>query len=563
MGISFRDLKKTILNKRVAWLTAIFALVLQGQACKETLDPLEMKSMGVYNYGAVDARFCTSPPAPAQQKLKYLFILDHSASNKPGITQDINDVTNTDADGSRRYGPMVNFINNLALDDKTTPYFGLIDFDDTAYQATGLNGFEPDPVRFLNIAKTDWIGTGTALAPSPNDSGFTNYQAALNLAYTMIQQDAQGEAALQSGAPVTSVYQIVFVSDGIPTIQAVNGTLYTQIFNTDIQPVIANILALKNTPSLAKFIANISLNTAYYFNTADGAKPAAITLLGKMATSGNGMYEQYASGQQILYQTFAPASRSVVNQLVDVFVQNENGVWWDDGHFMLDSDGDGLPDAIERQMGSSAFVQDSDGNGVSDLVEYRTKGMACNDPSCTQAGRDPYSICSGYGPSLDANNNVTFQSSGNDGMNDCEKFLMNGTTQSFNGNGNMIPDFLALVNSMSIQVADAAVALADPFGNGMNNYQKLKMGLPIQISRDQTGEFETRNTSLTVDSVDDMGVTCYHLSVDHIALSSAKNKMKIFVIQNSALLQDKAFLMTAEKGLDETLNATFDVGEFK
>ena len=539
-----------------------FLIVLPG--CKETLDPLEEASTGVYSYGTVDAHFCTSIPAPAQQKLKYLFIMDHSASNKPIATLDTSDVQNTDPDGARRYGPMINFVNTLSVDANTTPYYAMIDFNDTASQPAGLNGFSSDTAAFVAAATTDWIGTGTALLPSPVDSVFTNYQDALNLAYQLIQEDAESEAAVQNNSSVvTSIYQIIFVTDGAPVIETNSTTLYTQVFSTDIQPVITTILALKTDPIVGPYISNISLNTAYYF-LLGSPNAGAVTLLGQMAATGNGLFEQFATGQQILYQAFAPANRAIVNDLADVFVENENGVWWDNGQFMLDTDGDGLPDAIEAQLGSNPNLKDSDGNGVSDLVEYRTKGTVCNSPNCAQAGRDAYSMCAGYSPTTDANNNVTFQSSANDGLNDCEKFLLNASTQSFNGNGDLIPDLLAFKNTLSIQTADGAVALADPFGDGITNYNKLKMGLPIQISKKQVpSSYQTRITSLTVDSVDNTGVTCYHYVVNGIALSGPTNTMKVYVVQNSSMIQNKTVLMTAEKSLGSGLISSFAATDFK
>ena len=82
-------------------------------------------------------------------------------------------------------------------------------------------------------------------------------------------------------------------------------------------------------------------------------------------------------------------------------MQNVNGLWWDDGRFMADTDGDGLPDLIEAQFGSDPSNPDSDGNGVSDFVEYKTKGNPCNDSLCRASKRDPYALCAGYGPVTD------------------------------------------------------------------------------------------------------------------------------------------------------------------
>jgi len=563
MFVSFRDFHSILKNSLLVQASVLCALT--TTACKdESLVPVERIMSGVYNYGTVDARFCLSTPTPAHQKLKYLFVVDHSASNKPGVTIDLTDVQNTDPTGGRRYGPMINFVKNLNPDPNTSTSFGIIDFNDTATQPTGLNGFEPDLTTFVNIATTDWIGGGTANSPSPADSGFTNYQAALSLAQQVIAKDAQAESVLQSKPIVSVVYQIVFVSDGAPTILATGGsTLYTQQFTADLQPVISKIMDLKNNPTLSPFIAGISLNTAYYFNTAQAPNANAVTLLQQMANAGSGLFIQFASGQQILYQQFAPPSRNVLNELADVFVENENGVWWDNGQFMLDSDGDGLPDLIEQQFGSNPNLKDSDGNGVSDLVEYRTKGHPCNSATCAPSGRDTYAICAGFSPTKDASGNVSFASSANDGLNDCEKYLLSGNPQSFNSNGDLIPDFFSLKNTIPIQPGNSNVALADPFGDGITNYDKVKLGLPIQVSNKQLSAFDARTSTLVTESSTG-GINCYHLTVENVALASPQDKIKVYVVQNNSLIQNKAFLMTAEKTMnDQGRTANFVAGDFK
>ena len=530
----------------------------------EELQPLQRAMVGVYNYGKVDARFCSSSPAPAQQKLKYLFIVDHSASNKPGLPLDPADIQNSDADGARRYGPMINFVRNLTPDPSTLTSFNIIDFNDTAYQPAGMTAFESDIDTFINNASTDWIGSGTAAIPSPDDSGFTNYQDAFSLAEQIIRQDALTESVTQSGTIVTTVYQIILVTDGAPIVQAADGvSLYTQDFDVDLRPVINNILDIRNNPTLGKYVANISINTAYYYNTNLAPSVDAVTLLEQIANEGDGHFLQFASGQQILYQQFAPPSRSVLNQLADVFVENTNGVWWDDGRFMLDSDTDGLPDAIERDISSNSNAYDSDGNGVSDLVEYRTKGRACDAQNCATLGRDPYAICAGYNPTTDTAGNVHFNSNANDGLNDCEKFLLNGSIQSFSSTGNLIPDLLSLKNTISIQSGNVNVALADPFGDGMNNYAKLKYGLPIQVSKKYVSDFDTRISNLVVESTDISGVTCYRLTVDKVALSAMNNKIKVYIVQNTSLIQDKPFLRTAEVTVNSDRHAVFQAIDFR
>jgi hypothetical protein len=544
----------------------ILALILVGAGmvgcAREPLKELDTAYSLLVGYGSVDAQFCTKAPTPAQQNLKYLFVLDHSASNQPGFPNPLtpNDLSSTDPQGSRRYGPMVNFIQTMAPVPMITPYFGLIDFNDSALEPQGLSGFESDVPKFLAAVTKDWIGGGTAQFPSPNDAGFTNYQDALQLALQIIKQDAQAAAGVGG---ITNAYVIVFVSDGAPTVPtpgALNPT-YTQDFTTDIEPVIQQLLNLKNDPAVGDYISNITLNTAYYFDNAP--VPAADTLLQAMANAGNGQYIRFAAGQNVLYQQFAPPARNIRNLLVDVFVENESAIWSDDGRLMLDSDTDGLSDLIESQQKSRSNVKDTDGNGVSDFVEYSTKGYACDGIACSPIGRDPYALCAGFSP-ITVNGRVTFSSSTNDGFNDCEKFLLGANRTVFNTNGNLIPDTFAFKSGLPIIPGTANSAFLDPFRDGITNYEKLKSGLPVQVSKATLFNYKTRVTSLVPTSSPSPQVDCYHLSVSQIALTGLNNRIRIDLVQNGSVLSNKPFLQSAAKSFDGTsATISFGSGDFK
>jgi hypothetical protein len=318
-----------------------------------------------------------------------------------------------------------------------------------------------------------------------------------------------------------------------------------QTFAADIGPALNGIMGLKSQVPYNSLIANITIDTAYYDNGT--IIPAAQMLLQQMSLAGNGQYLQFDSGANILYQQFAPPSQALELNLADVFVDNLNAVWWGNGSFMPDSDGDGIPDAIEAQLGSNPSLRDSDGNGVSDLVEYRTKGKPCNDPNCAAAGRDQYAICAGFSPVTDASGNVTFSSTSNDGLNDCEKFLMSANPATYNTNGDLVPDFFAFRFGLPIQPGTSAEAFADPFRDGIENYQKLKLGLPLQVSAASLSNgFLQRSLSLTQTSSSPTGVSCYSLTASHVALASPTDTIRVMMVQNAAVAQDKPFMLFAE-----------------
>ncbi len=533
---------------------------------KHPLSPLDYASNVVVGYGAIDAHICSSAPSPAVQNLKYLFILDHSSSNQPGFPISPGDVTNSDAQGTRRYGPLVDFINpaNFVADPTSPTSYDLIDFNDIAAEVLPLNGFTSDAAAFMNVITSDWKGSGTPAVPVPFDSGFTNYQAALKLAKQVITKDLQIQAANPVNPVVKTSYVIIFVSDGLPIVGTGNSAspTYMQTFATDLSPTITDLKDLRNDPLLGSLVSNVTLNTAYYNNGLPDA--SAVSLLQTLAIAGNGQYLQFNAGQNVLYQRFAPPSREIRNELVDVFVENQNAVWWTDGSFLQDSDGDGLPDMVEAQNNSNPNAVDSDGNGVSDLVEFRTKGHPCNDANCAPAGRDKYAICAGFSPATDGAGNVTFSSSTNDGLNDCEKFLLGGNRNSFNSNGDLIPDEYAFKSSLPIIAGSGGSAFSDPFLDGITNYSKLKMGLPLAVSLKTLLDIEHRQTAIVAESSPSPDIACYHFTVGKIALSASNNRVKVMIVQNSSGVEDRPFLKVAYARFSEDhTTVTLSPGDFK
>ncbi len=548
------------LSFNIYTLLVVLALGLFG-CSKRNLQPLNEASSSVMAYGTVNANFCTNPPAPAAENVKYIFILDHSASNQPGFPLVTGDVSNTDPMGSRRYGPMINFIQNLTPEPNMTTSFALIDFNDTAYQPGTLIGFDSNASTFISTAQTDWIGNGTASAPSPYDKGFTNYQSALQMALQLIQSDLQSQAVLAQTPVVQDQYHIIFVSDGVPTVSTTSGGTYTQTFSGDIEPVISSIMNLKSNPTFGPYISSITLSTAYYYN--DVQLPNAEALLQQMAQAGNGQYLQFAAGQNILYQQFAPPVTNIQNKLMDVLVQNENGVWWSNGQFMQSTAGDGLPDAIKEQMGANPMLKDSDGNGVSDFVEYLLNGKPCQDPNCSHAGANPYSVCAGIPHTTDANGDIHYISSSNDGLNDCEKYLLDANASTFNTNGDLIPDLFALEQGLPITPGTSWQAFADPFGDGITNYDKIKLGLPLSVSDKSLIGFKQRQTTLVPVPSSNPDESCYRLTVNNVALAALNNTIRVIVVQDSSAGQSKPFMTSAAKQMDpSSLSVSFAPGDF-
>ena len=565
--------------------------LIYSNCTKENLVPLSKTVIAASQKNqtaTLDAGFCTDVPVPAQQKIRYLFILDHSSLNQVAVINNGN-TSNSDPTGSRRYGAIINFVQNLVPSPQVSVGFDIIDFSDSSNtkQVAGLNTFDTDVNDFINIATSDWEGPNQdPLNPAPTDGGFTDYNAALQAAYTLIQQDLQNQLDLSTtqSSIVSTNYILVFVTAGTPVVQTTvdlngntlgsPGTSFTEDYTTLVKPALMQVLGLKTDPKYSQFVSSITLNTAYYYNTAslptDAATSATVDYLKQMALDGNGTF-QNSSGAQVLYQSFAPPLISLQSQLVDVFIENKNAVWWN-GTLLQDSDGDGIPDAVEGQLGSNATLSDSDGNGVSDLVEYTTAGKTCTASGCSQGGRNLFAICAGFNPQVDSTGLTKYQSTSNDGLNDCEKYVLGANYKSFNSSGSLIPDFMALKNGISIQPGNPYVGNAIPFADSLTNYSKLKMGLPVNSAVTDLTRYKVRVTNLEVaplptDSAnpkhDNLAVSCYHMNVSNIAVTGDANTLRVSLVMNSALGQDKAYMKVAETRLPASLSVQVSDTDFK
>ena len=242
------------MNKLILITTAFLALHALSACNDNPLVPLNAESVQQNATSYVQVNFCTDPAVNQKIVQKMLIILDHSGSNAenylmasdgsgaPALVNGtivISKQYATDPTGHTRYGDintpgtLLNYLNHLAPNDPTDPtqYFALIDFNTqvTSYPANET-GFTSDIPSFYQYVLNDAGGLYPNNNP-PNDTGDTDYNAALQAAATIINGDIQSAAncaalPLGSASPgswcpnpgvaVSSYYTIVFMSDGSP-----------------------------------------------------------------------------------------------------------------------------------------------------------------------------------------------------------------------------------------------------------------------------------------------------------------------------------------------------------
>ena len=578
-----------------------------GPGNDKTLVPLsvKVKELAVPPPQTVKVNFCTPAPTVQNTATKTLIILDHSGSNFQNYKMSTDgsgapDTSTgsvvilpslaTDPNGLLRYGSptstgtLLNYLSSLPANDPNKPahYFALIDFNDKApLNSKGSKSFTSDVQGFYNIVLNDKVSSGSL---PTGDAGATSYVNALTAGLTLINQDiANAEACaklptttaptptcLQPGIPVASSYIVVFMSDGSPIIKTGLAIQNGQVISNPLDPkecpypnlLLSQVICKESTDQILgivgqmvqltgnrQFVAGVNLFTLYYY-VPGNADTASQQLLQQMAVAGNGLSYSALSGSNVNYSLFQPPQQQAQYSLQDVFVTNASGVWWTDGNFYSDTDGDGLPDFIEKQWGSDPLNPRTAGNGISDLVRYRlslNKSTTCSKKGsnglCQDFASDMFANggpCSGLiAPTQDPlySSAVLYHSSDPSGLNDCEKVLLgdSGGIDNPDSNGDSIPDWLEFINQIPFQIG------SNP---GVNNsqsdsytlYEKVKYSLPTSVSLDNYPQIKPAVYNLQVTNANSGQPLCYSLDVTNLPTATPLDKIRVDVMFKSNLV---------------------------
>ena len=506
----------------------------------------------------VQVNFCSGYRKPILKKIKYLFIIDHSSSNNSGQISDLG--------GYRRYSNLYYFIKDMganASSQNSDLSFMAINFSSAITFGGGESSFV-GPDQFLTNITRDWIGSkGSSNHPIPDDGGDKNYSTALSAAYDKIFTDLV-DTVNHGEAQNLTEYHIVFMSDGIPYSHysccavAVQMWDIEQRFAAPLQLQVQAIKSLGSDLLFSKYISNIEINTIYYAPDSlnlnydcpsipsDSTSPdAARCLLQKMALAGSGKYFEFKKTEPITYDSFSPVDLSVKMSLSDIWLENENLVWWSDGKIYRDSSASGIPDFVRLNFGGNLGVIDSDRNGVRDNVEFKVSSQICKSPSCSVVGREPYIQCSTLNQAAFGANPI-YPSSTQTGFNDCENRILGIGLNGLSTPGNSIPDFLALKSSLAFSSGPDESQL-DPFLDGLSNYQRLKQDFPLTASARTLPHWKSRVLSMNRIPSSSIDQECYLYSASNVHVNSVGDQIRAYLVENYRLVDDKPILRVAEK----------------
>lgn len=270
-----------------------------------------------------------------------------------------------------------------------------------------------------------------------------------------------------------------------------------------------------------------------------GDPAAAVPLMEQVAEIGQGKFLEFYGGDSIdfLQLNFDSLKQ---NRVVRGFFANNISTRMGATGLVFDSDGDGLSDAEEFELGTNALLPDSDDDGYQDLLEVRRLGTSfdpldpCLPPLVRAVGAPATATC---GPAVppdqlrttvnceytvafdnDLNRQVKrFDDDDFDGVNDCEESLLDTNDTSPDTDADGIPDLVDHISGLDPARWDYD---RDEDQDAVPNGQEIAWHLNPIIQQTPTLQRERYRyqRDRVADSLD--GRACYDFEVRNVTLGA-------------------------------------------
>jgi von Willebrand factor type A domain/Bacterial TSP3 repeat len=392
----------------------------------------------------VRGTFCPgAEPGELRLPTKLLFLVD--TSNSMAISDPLD--TTTGKTGRHRAIELVidRFKNNPEVSH------AIISFNHVKQvltkDAAGQGGFTRDPAALK-----------AALKQLDQASGMTDFEGAWSSAYMLLSKEMSRARDRDPWALQHSNYIVFFLADGAPQPQIQSAadwaSIPDKIQKEMLGAVPAGSLPQYNVPTriLQRVKEVTQLKTlhgvpslrvhTFYLQGGPVVSSAAVDLLKSISSAGT--FRNFNSPNQIDFLNVNYSSTlSGWPELKTLVVSNQNLRPAASGP-AVDSDGDGLTDAEEHKLGSSAKARDSDGDGFSDLLEVVYKGdpLDPKDADCPLA-------------SYDLDKDGRRDDSDGDGLLDCEERFLGTHATLPDSDGDGFDDLLELQNRTSPVISDS------------------------------------------------------------------------------------------------------------
>ncbi len=373
---------------------------------------------------SVSGGFCTEHPDEMVFPVKIMFIIDCSQS------MNVTDPPPSPDEYPGRVSAVWEVIQKFRYDPGVE--FAIVRFEAAANVATQRDT-DGDGVADMFGFVNDLPTLLRALNSLAAAGGNTSYQAALGLAEATLAMDMSNDNVDERAR---TRYVIIFLSDGLP---------YPVDYDDEVNTPYSIRRAVREMMNLAKRfdVSGMTFHTAFLaVNTPQWVQQEAEALLSGMADDGDGTFRNFENGEEINFLDIDYTSIKRMYSMKDgaflVFNTNAHPAWTSGES--IDTDGDGLVDLLEEEIGTHVGVIDTDGDGFSDLLEYnlRSSGFDPLDPDDAD--------CSLWLDRLDGDG---------DGLLNCEERFIGTSPDLFDTDADGMPDPVEVLCGTNPVWADA------------------------------------------------------------------------------------------------------------
>lgn len=478
-------------------------------ACTDSYlyDPRRDTEVPVDRAVSFDGRFCTVGSNEVVRPIKLVVAMDASQSMRV-----------SDPDGTRATA-LVQLIENLPRDPEVSIAVMLFAGSTTAF-LTQTPGNPPQD-GFVQVSSmddatrrrlTEQLLTFRNPDNSPNRDS-TDFVKPLSDIYSLINTDIARSRLEPGGAQALAQarYSVIFLSDGKPT--------------NDQDDELIQGDAVVRIRQLRDLVEDVRVNTVHVFLPTqpvsscdidgDGGCPLLIInqnadRLEQMSTLGGGNFRDFRNNEPINFLdfTFGQVRRSfIVKEVVASNFSAPPGSPPEEA----DTDGDGLTDAREAEVGTNPNLVDTDGDGFSDGVEvyFRERGVDFNPTQI--ALPDGGGLDKGCPPLLRA------EDSDCDQLLDCDEQFIGTNANLADSDRDGVPDGVEWRGGTQGSSNDLD---EDPDNDGLTSRAELRLHTrPLEVDTANLSVDGYRYSFEADGTPDAVGRQCYKLRVDNVLLA--------------------------------------------
>jgi hypothetical protein len=445
---------------------------------KKEVAPVKPKIVTPY------VEICDADPIKESDELLVTFALDITGSNRL-----------TDQQRTNRYQNLLDWIDKRVASgiDTSNEKYALIEF---SLRGQIVNGGQFDPKRpfipideFRQIVDKQFRGGSTDLDGTPYQATVNKMREILELEIKERVKKHEEELKTNKDAKKVTFQSLnIMLSDGQPCSQEDGGSFFPGQPNPPACPQFGQIqegLILDRVESLVddftkdpvygQYITQVNLNTGFY-EAPGGDNIYAKELLRKMADKGRGIFFDFSNGAKIDYdQVVRVVVRTIRISPNEWEVKNLNVQWNEDYEIqMVDTDFDGLPDALENP----AYCKDKwdcDGDGIRDGIYFKNHhGFSCETMLDNSNGQTK---CRTKPDNCPKNQQGEYLDEDGDTLRQCEEKAIGSNDEKFDTNNDFIVDDTAYYRSYYIGSPDQNIGMPpmqDSDGDGHSDYEEIQ-----------------------------------------------------------------------------------------